>query len=369
MKELIFLTSEDLLDVDMPVVKEINSSYSHQFNVTWIIVLRMYGWFSEDELVSFCNDNRIKYKILIQKEKLKNPLNILFYLKLLRIIKSYNPDIIYESYWGVPFMHLLRWIFLKKNKFVIAVHDVVEHYKMDNAYIRTFYYSFLIQTYQNFHIFSKSQLKIFNERFQNKRSFYSPLCLKNFGTSEGVPTKDKSITNFLFFGIIRPNKGLDLIIEAANRLGEKNNNFHIVIAGKCDDWKQYASLIKHSKHFTCKIRNIEKIEVPTLFNETHFLLLPYRDVTQSGVLLSAYNYRVPAIASKLEWFEEYINDNVNGYLFESQNIDELVISMETAINLNQEKYEQITRQLDKFITDEISVKRITKNYADFFQNI
>ena len=369
MNNLIFLTGEDLLDVDMPIVKEINASYSDQFNITWIVVLRMYGWFSREELVSFCETNKIKYRILIQKEKLKNPINIFFHLKLLKIIKSYKPNIVYDCYWGVPFMHFLRWMFLKKNIFVIAVHDVIEHYQMDNGFVRSFYYNFLIRTYQNFHIFSKSQLKSFKERFSGKSTFYSPLYLKDFGHPAVATVKNGNVINFLFFGIIRPNKGLDLVIKAANILTEKYNNFHIVIAGKSDEWETYRDLIKDNAKFTFKIRNIEKAEVPDLFANAHFMLLPYRDVTQSGVLLSSYNYKVPVIASKLEWFEEYIEDKVNGYLFKSEDVDALVSVMESAINLDTEEYQRFTRRLEKFIYEKISIEGITKNYVDFFHTI
>lgn len=370
MRKLVFLSGEDLLDVDMPIVKEINSSYHKQFNITWIIVLRGYGWFKNDEVISFCIDNNIKYIIKEQIGKLKNPLNILFHIKLLKTIKEIDPDIIYDSYLGVPFMHFLRGVFLKKKPFVIAIHDVVQHYKRDNKFVRTFYDVFLINIYSNFHIFSRFQLKIFNDKYKGKNSFYSPLFLKNFGKVNTIQkVKNENTTNFLFFGIIRPNKGLDLLINAANSLGEKNNNFNIVIAGKCDDWEQYYALIKRPELFTFKIRNIEKSEVPNLFANTHFVILPYRDVTQSGVLLTAYNYGIPVIASRFDWFQEYIDNNTNGFLFENENVEDLINVMEIAINLNSVEYQRVVENLNEFISKEINIETIAKKYVDFFTKL
>ncbi|MDB4925323.1 glycosyltransferase family 4 protein [Mucilaginibacter sp.] len=370
MKKLIFLTGEDMLDVDLPIVKEINSSNNKDFHIIWVVVLRGYGWFKRDEMIGFCQQNQIECIILEQIGKLKNPLTILFTFKLLKFLKSLKADIIYDSYLGVPYMHFLRPLYLKKNLFVIAIHDVVQHYKMKDKMIRTFYYTFLMKTYFNFHIFSENQLRIFKEKFKGKNSFYTPLYLKNFGNNAAKKlTINKDITYFLFFGIIRPNKGLDLLIEAANILGKKYKNFHIIIAGKCDDWESYSSTIKYPDQFTLNIGNIEKQEVPALFANTHFLMLPYRDVTQSGVLLTAYNYNVPVIASKLEWFEEYVDDNVNGYLFENEHIDTLVKKMEMAINLDQSAYDKLVSNLKTFIAQRINIKEIAREYVKFFKSV
>jgi len=370
MREVIFLTGEDMLDVDMPIVKEMNISNAEQFHITWIVVLRGYGWFKKDEMTAFCEQNKIDYIILEQLGKLKNPLSIFFHIKLLRILKKLDADIIYDSFLGTPFLHFLRPLFLGKKRFVIAIHDVVQHSKMKNLAARTFYYNFLMKTYDNFHIFSENQLKIFNERFKNKRTFCTPLYLKDFGQS--VPNhhlQDKETTHFLFFGIIRHNKGLDLLIEAANILSKRYNNFHITVAGKCDNWEEYSSQIKRPDLFTLKIANIETHEVPQLFADNHFLVLPYRDVTQSGVLLTSYNYEVPIIASKLEWFAEYINDGTTGYLFKNDNAAALAQKMETCINLDSAQYSQMVSNLRAFISKSINIKDITQEYANFFETI
>jgi glycosyltransferase involved in cell wall biosynthesis len=370
MKEIVFLTGEDMLDVDLPIVKELNKLNSDIFHFKWVVVLRGYGWFHKEELAAFCEQNNIDNIILECMGKLKSPSTLIFNIKLLRILKKLNPSIIYDSYLGVPHLHFFRSFFLQKKLFVISIHDVVQHYKMKNKMIRTFYYDFLMKTYDNFHIFSNNQLKIFNERFPGKNSFYSPLYLKDFGEVQKQSIiKEKTITNFLFFGIIRANKGLDLLIDAANALGAEYENFHITIAGKCDDWGTYLSSIKRPEQFTFKIENVEKDEVPALFSSAHFLVLPYRDVTQSGVLLTSYNYNVPVIASELEWFEEYVEDGETGYLFENGNADELLNKMKIAIALNSQAYETLSLNLETFISDRINIKDIAKKYISFFKSI
>ncbi|MDB5004490.1 MAG: glycosyl transferase group 1 [Mucilaginibacter sp.] len=370
MKKLIFLTGEDMLDVDLPIVKEINATNNKDFHLIWVVVLRGYGWFKKDEMQAFCQQNNIQCVILEQIGKLKNPKTILFTFKLLKILKKLNADIIYDSYLGVPYMHFLRPLYLKKELFVVAIHDVVQHHKMKDKMVRTFYYTFLMKTYLNFHIFSENQLRIFKGKFKGKRSFCTPLYLKNFGAVvQSKLPKNKDTTVFLFFGIIRANKGLDILIEAANSLGEEHKNFHVVIAGKSDNWDEYDGMIRYPEQFTLHIGNVEKEKVPELFANAHFLVLPYRDVTQSGVLLTAYNYNVPVIATKLEWFEEYVEDTVNGYLFENDNVKDLALKMAAAIELNQSNYNQMVGSLKSFIAQKINIKDIAEEYVKFFKSI
>jgi glycosyltransferase involved in cell wall biosynthesis len=370
MKKLIFLTGEDMLDVDLPIVKEINANNNKDFELIWVVVLRGYGWFKKDEMQAFCRQNQIDCVILEQLGKLKNPKTILFTFKLLKILKKLNADIIYDSYLGVPYMHFLRPLYLKKDLFVIAIHDVVQHHKMKDKMVRTFYYTFLMKTYLNFHIFSENQLRIFKEKFKGKNSFCTPLYLKNFGAGvESKLSQNKDNTVFLFFGIIRPNKGLDILIDAANSLGGEYRNFHVVVAGKCDNWEEYQNTIRYPEQFTLHIGNVEKEKVPGFFTNAHFLVLPYRDVTQSGVLLTAYNYNIPVIATELEWFEEYVEDTVNGYLFENDNTQDLAKQMVAAIKLSQPEYSQMVGKLKGFISKEINITDIAQEYVKFFKSI
>lgn len=370
MKKIVFLSSEDLLDVDLPVVKELNESYKEAYHLIWVIILKGYGWYKKEDLISRCEQHNIAYQIFEQKEKLKNPLNILFHLNILSTLKKMGAYIIYDSYLGVPYMHFFRGFFLKKKTWVIAIHDVEQHYKMKNKFIRTFYYSFLMRTYTNFHIFSRHQLRIFNEHYPGKNPFFSPLFLKDFGPLPVTEkSADKNITYFLFFGIIRANKGLDMLIQAADILEKKYDNFHIIIAGKCDNWAEYSMLIKNKTRFTNIIRNIEQSEVPALFAKAHFMMLPYRDVTQSGVLLTGYNYHIPAIASELEGFSDYIDHGKTGYLFEAGNVTSLASQMESALKLSQLEYDKIVDDLKTYISEDISIGGISKKYVDFFNTL
>ena len=53
--------------------------------------------------------------------------------------------------------------------------------------------------------------------------------------------------------------------------------------------------------------------LPLYFFASDIVLLPYYEITQSGVLQIAYAFSKPVIATALEGFKEAIEDGKNGY--------------------------------------------------------
>ncbi len=55
-------------------------------------------------------------------------------------------------------------------------------------------------------------------------------------------------------------------------------------------------------------------ELATLILHAKFIVCPYKDATQSGVLMTAFGLNTPVIATNVGSFPEFIKDNVNGLL-------------------------------------------------------
>ena len=150
----------------------------------------------------------------------------------------------------------------------------------------------------------------------------------------GFDEKDKYI---LFFGQIKDVKGLDILLESMVSVPQ---SVKLVIAGKPrnSDFSFYDNLIskyKLSDRVEKMIRFIEDDERERLFFAADVLILPYRSIYQSGVLLMAMSYGLPTIVSDLPANKEIINDGENGLLFRSEDSDNLALK----INLFFEKKE------------------------------
>jgi glycosyltransferase involved in cell wall biosynthesis len=140
---------------------------------------------------------------------------------------------------------------------------------------------------------------------------------------------DPSAKVVLFFGQIKHSKGLDLLIEALPQLAHQFPEIVLLIAGR--PWKtnfaRYDGLIDRMnvrEHCHLRIRYIPDEDVAELYAAADLVVLPYRRIYQSGVLLMAMTYERPVVVSDLPGMCEIVADGVNGYVFEGNSKDELV---------------------------------------------
>ncbi len=125
----------------------------------------------------------------------------------------------------------------------------------------------------------------------------------------------------LFFGMIKPTKGLDTLLHAWKK---SDADTELVIAGRVREasFKNYQEIIDlepQSRNIKLMIRQISREERDLLFRAADVVVLPYKRIYQSGVLIMAMSYGVPVIATRLKAFEEMLSHNSNALLVDIDN--------------------------------------------------
>lgn len=137
----------------------------------------------------------------------------------------------------------------------------------------------------------------------------------------GLSPDDKVI---LFFGQIKKVKGLDILLQSLPKVVKQYPDLKLVIAGKVwkDDFAAYEKIIQDYDMGDSVISHIHYIpddDVANYYRASDLVVLPYRKIYQSAVLLMAMNYKVPVLVSDIPGMTEVIIDEKNGYIFESEN--------------------------------------------------
>lgn len=132
----------------------------------------------------------------------------------------------------------------------------------------------------------------------------------------------------LFFGLIRPYKGLHVLLEALARLPEEHT---LVVAGECyGPWEPYAHLIaKHGLAQRVVVHNefIDDRDVPVYFAAADNLVLPYVEASQSGVTALALHHERKVIASDVGDLSNSIVPELTGRLVPPNDISALSEAM------------------------------------------
>ena len=117
----------------------------------------------------------------------------------------------------------------------------------------------------------------------------------------------------LFFGHVRPFKGLDIALRAWRDL---KCEALLIVAGEAW-WKgeeEYRELARGLDNVRLEFRFIPDAEIATYFAAADVVLAPYRIEAQSGVALTAFHFARPVIATTVGGLPEIIEDGRNGML-------------------------------------------------------
>jgi glycosyltransferase involved in cell wall biosynthesis len=121
--------------------------------------------------------------------------------------------------------------------------------------------------------------------------------LDNLTAHKPEPPFPKTGPVVLFFGLIRPYKGLDVLLEAWRRA---NPEAELWVVGMP---RMDTSFI-HGPNVRTALRFVSRAELAGAFEAADLVVLPYREIDQSGVLFTALAFGKPLLLSAVGGFPE-----------------------------------------------------------------
>ena len=147
-------------------------------------------------------------------------------------------------------------------------------------------------------------------------------------------TKD---TVFLYFGKIRPYKGMPELIGAFKKLNCKK--VKLLMVGKPLNDKVAADILNRCK----QIENINTIfefipddEIQIYMNAADIVVLPYRDILTSGAAILAISFGKPVIAPSIGCIPDVL-DSEGSFLYKPSEREDLLKAMKQAFNADLKK--------------------------------
>lgn len=125
----------------------------------------------------------------------------------------------------------------------------------------------------------------------------------------------------LFFGHIRPFKGLDIALHAWKEL--EGEDALLLVAGEPwwggeEEYRRLAEELELGSSVRFDFRFVPDDEVAWYFAASDLVLIPYRREAQSGVALTAFHFERPLVATSIGGLTEVVVDGSNGFLVEPE---------------------------------------------------
>ena len=135
----------------------------------------------------------------------------------------------------------------------------------------------------------------------------------------GIRADERTI---LFFGAIRPYKGIEHLLAAFQRLVTSGEHYRLIVAGQPKkESEAYMGQIQRTidsgftgEQIIQKFQCIPDEDIELYFKAADVLVLPYNEIFQSGVLFLGFNFGLPAVAADVGSFKEEIVEGKTGLL-------------------------------------------------------
>jgi len=309
--------------------------------------------------------NSINTKPAILKDHKKSLLGfIIHYLKLYSFCKKNKINIIHSHHRYFDLLAFILSPFLKV-KTVTSVQSKVfgrklSSYKSDIliACSKTIKNHLL-----NHYRINEDRIKIiYNMVDTNEKNIIIP--------KDELLNQLKISTNCFIIGFIGrlciKEKGIDILLEAIKNLSKDYPNIYLLMIGDGED-KVFVNDFFQKKNIHGNIIP-PQIQIFDYYNLLDVLILPSRIEPFGIVVLEAGLMKKTFIGSRVDGIAELIEDNVNGLLFNSGDVEDLTIKIEELYN-DREKGERLAENLYKKIMSKYTADQIIPKYYQIYNQL
>jgi len=261
----------------------------------------------------------------IESMRIIDSLNPISFWRAARAIKAFLPDLVVFQWWqpffAVAFATMLLFLGAAiRRRVVFLCHNVLPHESsfIDKALIRVGFGQvarFLVQSQEDKR--NLQSLKNGAVVQVNPHPIYDTFKLDRW-TRESS-RQDLAIDGrvVLFFGLIRPYKGLHVLLRAFAKSLDQIDATLLVVGEFYEDKDPYLSEVR-SLGIEANVRIVDEY-VPNEAVEKYFLaadvvVLPYLSATQSGIAQIAFAFDKPIVVTDVGGLPDVVEDGVTGFV-------------------------------------------------------
>jgi len=262
-------------------------------------------------------------------------------LRAISFLVRERPEVIIFQWWSGTVLHsylLLAWIGrLLRSRIVVEFHEVLDTAEASRPLVRAYVrwlMPWLIRAAAGFVIHSEFDREALNKQYLLRDRPveiipHGPYDHYNYSNAQ-PPYRDapRDCCNLLYFGVIRPFKGVEDLITAFNTISPNEiDQYWLTIVGETwEDWTLPAELISHSsyrKRITFVNRYVSDAEAAALFAGADAVVLPYHRSSSSGPLHIAMSQGLPVIITRVGGIPESVEDYEGAVLIPPQDPEAL----------------------------------------------
>ena len=285
-----------------------------------------------------------------------------FAYKLRKIVKQ-NGIIRIFLYFDNDWFNIILNIFLINTKvdYFVWIHDPILHSGegIITKTVRLFNEKFLYRKAKKIFISWEGIKGVVADRYKIGQEKIVSIKLPEMAEtqfSDIIPSdSDKCLYDILFFGRIESYKGINLLIDTILYLEQSGRLLRTVIGGTGSIEKEVAKSINGHSNIIFINKYIENRKLAELISVSKIVVLPYKDATGTLAIQTANFYNKPVIASNVGCFSEYIENGVNGFIFDQYTVDDLANKIFYLLE-NRSLYQKMQQKMPYYFKKNFNLK-------------
>lgn len=290
--------------------------------------------------------------------------NLLAIFKMVCFILHLKINIVHLTWpprYGEFFTYFLR------KRIVITMHDPLPH-SSENTWLNRFHRNVCFQLLDDFILLNEIQKKTFIETYRMGAKRVVLSHLSAYTNLQNIKPQKPDVSNYiLFFGGISSHKGIEYLCEAMDKVCKKHPDVKLVVAGKGKiyfDLNLYA--IYNTGHLVLLNRYLDDKELVGLIRNSLFVVCPYINATQSGVIMSAFALNKPVVATKVGALPTMVKNGQYGTIVPPKDVATLASAINTLIE-NPQKIEAMMANIEHDYSEgKYSWKAIAQGITDIY---
>jgi glycosyltransferase involved in cell wall biosynthesis len=300
-----------------------------------------------------------------------NPISDIFLIiEYIKIFKRIKPDFIL-SFTIKPNIYGSIAARITKNKQICNITGTGATFLNKNIlsfFVRMLYKISITKTYKIF-FQNEDDLNYF-EKNKMVNQFYEliPGSGVNLDEYNFKPITNYNDFSFLFLGRIMRLKGIDDFLTAAKKIKSQNPNITFNVAGFIEEAKYEKTLEIYAKEGIINYFGYQD-DIQKMFSISNFLILPsHGGEGVPNVVLEALATGRICLVSNVSGAKDVIIEGYNGFLFEPENIKDLISQINKIINLKDVEINVLLHNGRKTVEEKFDRKIIINKYLFIIEN-
>lgn len=263
-------------------------------------------------------------------------------------ITENQSDFVVLTWWTLfwqPGFAYMAWRLRRRGvKTAFLCHNVVDH---DASRVKKIISKFFLRQADGYIVHATEEKKLLRDL--GMKGFI--LNTKALPIYDHYPKASKTLVKrgrleILFFGFIRPYKGLNVLLSALSELKDKDIFLTVVgeYWGNEEDFRKEVKA-KDIPNVELHLEYVDDKSAANYFKRADVVAQPYLSATGSAVVSVAYHYRKPVLATKVGGLKDSVTEGKTGWLVKQNSSLDLANVIK---EITREQALSMTTEIDEF---------------------